>query len=294
MLGAVIGDMIGSPYEGACCRNRKTQLLTDGCDFSDDTVLTVAVADAVLDGHEIAGRLRAWTRAYPNRGYGGSFLEWASTDNTRPYASFSNGGAMRVSPVALVASTLEEALALAKQTAEPTHGHPAGMAGAQAIAAAVFLARTGHDVGDIRKYIETTFEYNLGGSVAQRAEVFGFSTLAEDTVPDALVAAFEADSFEQALRNALFIGGDSDTLACMAGAIAEARFGIPDNYVQFARARLPAAMLTTLERLYLKAGLPFPLPSQESGAGKLPLALAVTWPESHWWTAFFRLLKHKK
>jgi ADP-ribosylglycohydrolase len=267
MLGAVLGDLLGSQFEGGRCQDPKAQLLSDGCQFTDDTVLTIAVAQALIEGCDIATSLRTWTRRYPNRGYGGSFLEWATSEKNRPYRSFSNGGAMRVSPVALIAQTLPETLELATWSAAPTHGHEDGLRGAQAIAAAIFLARTGENTPDIRQYLTTTFGYDLRGTVSQRAKVFGFSTLAEDTVPDALTSALDATSFEHAIRNALWIGGDSDTIACMAGGIAEVRFGITAGYREFLETRLPPEMVVVLQALYAKAQLPFPLPATTSAGG---------------------------
>lgn len=259
MLGAIIGDLVGSPFEGGACRDWTANLRQAESEFTDDTVLTIAVAESLLEQHDVALTLRTWTRRYPNRGYGGAYLKWALTDDAKPFQSYSNGGAMRVSPVALAASTLSEAIELATYTASPTHGHEEGLRGANALAAAIYLARTGESVDDIRMCIANTFGYGLNQSVAQRAETFGFSTLAEDTVPDALTAALEATSFEHALRNALYIGGDSDTIACMAGAVAEARFGIPAGYQAFLAEKIPGEMLRVLNRLYTAVSLPSPL-----------------------------------
>ena len=266
MLGAVLGDMVGSPYEGARCQNPKALLLTEGCSYTDDTVLTVAVAQALTNNSDVAQALRSWTRRHPGRGYGGAFLEWASSEHPRPYQSFSNGGSMRVSPAGLLAHSLDHALALATLTATPTHAHPEGLRGARAVAAAIYLARTGESPQAIREYVYANLGYDLSQTVQQRAQTFGFSTLAEDTVPDALTAALEATTFEQALRYALFIGGDSDTIACMAGGIAEARFGIPAHYVSFLEAHLPAEMLAVLHGLYAIAGRPCPLPGTATPA----------------------------
>jgi ADP-ribosylglycohydrolase len=259
MLGAIIGDLVGSPFEGGACRDWAANLRQSECEFTDDTVLTIAVAEALLEKHDISQTLRKWTRRYPNRGYGGAYLKWASADDAKPFQSYSNGGAMRVSPVSLAASTLSEAIDLATYTASPTHGHEEGLRGAHAIAAAIYLARTGEQVEDIRTCIANRFGYGLTWTVAQRAETFGFSTLAEDTVPDALTAALEAASFEHALRNALYIGGDSDTIACMAGAIAEARFGIPAEYQPFLAAQVPVEMFSVLNNFYSAVSLPSPL-----------------------------------
>lgn len=259
MLGAIIGDLVGSPFEGGACRDMAANLRQPECEFTDDTVLTIAIADALLEQLDIAQALRKWTRRYPNRGYGGAYLKWALDDHATPFQSYSNGGAMRVSPVTLAATNLSEAIALATYTASSTHSHEDGLRGAQAVAASIYLARTGESVEDIRAYIANTFGYSLAQTVSQRAESFGFSTLAEDTVPDALTAALEATSFEHALRNALYIGGDSDTIACMAGAVAEARFAIPAGYQSFLAAKVPTDMLAVLGKLYVATNLPSPL-----------------------------------
>jgi ADP-ribosyl-[dinitrogen reductase] hydrolase len=259
MLGAVAGDIIGSCWEGSSCPDLPLPLITEQSVFTDDSVCTIAVADALLRGVPFEQALREWVPRYPNRGYGGKFYTWAHSANAPPYSSFSNGGAMRVSPVGLLAKSAEEALKLAEMTARVSHNHPDGMTGARAIALAIWYARSGYEPEDIRDRIQRISGWSLAGSVEHRASTYGFSTLASETVPDALVSALEANSFEGAIRNAIAIGGDSDTLACMAGGIAEALFGIPDDLAAGIQAELPAEMLSVLEQLYARAELPFPL-----------------------------------
>lgn len=259
MLGAVAGDIIGSVWEGSACADLPLPLIQPECSFTDDTVCTVAIADALLHGKPVADTLRAWVRRYPNRGYGGSFHTWAHAEAAPAYQSYANGGAMRVSPAALLATSEEEVLLMAQQTAAVTHNHPDGMNGAQAIALAIWYARQGMAPAEIRERIQSTFAYSLKASVRERQLAYGFSVLAVETVPDALVAALEATSYEGAIRNAIAIGGDSDTVACMAGGIAEALFGMPQELATAAMGVLPFEMQEVLTKLYEAAGSPLPL-----------------------------------
>lgn len=271
MLGAIAGDIIGSCWEGSACANLPLPLITPQSTFTDDTVCTVAIADALISGKSIEESLRRWVRRYPNRGYGGAFYTWAHAEKAPPYGSFANGGAMRVSPAALLSTSLDEALRLAEATASVTHNHPDGIQGAKAIAAAIWYAREGLLPADIRLRVERLSGYDLRGSVEHRASNYGFSTLASETVPDALVSALEATSYEGAIRNAIAIGGDSDTVACMAGGIAEALYGMPPDIVRALRAELPDEMYEVLSELYSSAGQPFPLHGTLVLSGKPPL-----------------------
>lgn len=259
MLGAIAGDIIGSRWEGGSCDDLPLPLITPESCFTDDTVCTIAIAASFLNDVPFDESLRAWVPRYPNRGYGGSFYTWAHAHAAPPYNSFANGGAMRVSPAALFAQSASEAMELAAQTAAVTHNHAEGLTGARAIAVAIWYARNGVSPAVIRSRVEAMFGYDLQASVSDRALTFGFSTLARETVPDALVSALEATSFEGAIRNAIRIGGDSDTVACMAGGIAEALFGIPGYLVDDLRGELPAEMWEVLEGTYKKAGCAFPL-----------------------------------
>lgn len=260
MLGAIAGDIIGSCWEGSACANLPLPLITAQSTFTDDTVCTIALADALISGRPLAETLRRWVRRYPNRRYGGSFYGWAHAESAPAYNSFANGGAMRVSPAALLATSIEDALRMAEETSAVTHNHPDGVQGARAIAAAIWYARNGLRPAEIRARVETLSGYDLRGSVEHRASNYGFSVLASETVPDALVSALEAKSYEGAIRNAIAIGGDSDTIACMAGGIAEALYGVPQDIVQTLRSELPDEMYDVLRELYAFAGQPFPLP----------------------------------
>jgi len=257
MLGAIAGDICGAPWEGGACPKERFEVFGFGSAFTDDTVCTVAIAQALLENRDIAQTLRDWVLRYPMRGYGGRFVDWANSD-MGPYDSFANGGAMRVSPVALLASSLDEVDAMANATAEVTHNHPEGMRGTRALAGAVWLARQGLSAEELREQISQRYGYDLTSSVAALSADFGFTVLAEETVPMAIIAALEATSWESAVANAVQIGGDADTLACMAGAIAEARFGLPAPYAQKALQYLTAEMVQVLIDLYTRAGLELP------------------------------------
>ena len=230
MIGAIAGDIIGSVYEHNQIKTKDFPLFTSGCHFTDDTVLTVAVADAILSGQPYAGRMREIGRQYPNAGYGGSFVKWLHSDNPGPYNSWGNGSAMRVSPVGFAFSTQDEVLRQARYSAEETHNHPEGIKGAQATALAVFLARTKHDKETIRSRITMLFNYNLNRTVDSIRPFYAFDVSCQGTVPEAIIAFLDSDSYEDAIRNAISLGGDSDTLACITGGIAEAFYGrVPDE-----------------------------------------------------------------
>lgn len=227
MLGAIAGDIIGSPYEGRR-RNIKTiefPLFHDWSHFTDDTVLTVAAADAILHGGGYAEKFKEYYSHYPRAGYGGAFKRWALSDSMQPYGSWGNGSAMRVSPVGFAFDSLEEVLHEAARSAAVTHDHPEGIKGAQAVASAIFLARSGQSKPDIRDYIENTFDYDLSESLDSIREWYAkdFTEVScQGSVPQAITAFLESTDFEDAIRKAISIGGDSDTIACMAGGIAEA------------------------------------------------------------------------
>lgn len=258
MIGAIIGDIIGSRYEFDNIKTKEFDLFAKDCEFTDDTVITIAVAKA-LRQHEGSTDLEAFKQTlistmhevggnYPRCGYGWSFRLWILRKQTEPYNSFGNGSAMRVSPVAWYANSLEETEGLAKATAEVTHNHPEGIKGAQAIASATFLARTGKTKEEIRQYITENY-YTIDFTLDEIRPTYRFNETCQGTCPQALQAFFESTDFEDAIRNAISIGGDSDTIAAMTGAIAEAYYGIPENIKSKALSYLDHYLSTELNKI---------------------------------------------
>jgi ADP-ribosylglycohydrolase len=225
MLGAIAGDVIGSVHEGAATKTKDFPLFVADSRFTDDTVLTVAVAEKLLHGGTYIDLYHDYFHAYPQAGYGGSFIRWAGYRRRDPYNSWGNGSAMRVSPVGIACETMGEVLAQARESAEVTHNHPEGVRGAQATAAAVFLARSGYTKADIKAHIERAFGYNLSERLDDIRGWYRFDVSCQGSVPQSIVAFLAADGFEDAVRNAISLGGDADTMACIAGGIAEAFFG---------------------------------------------------------------------
>lgn len=225
MLGAIAGDIIGSIYENNNIKTKDFPLFRFGCDFTDDTVLTVAVAKAILKKQDYAAAIRDLARQYPNAGYGFSFSQWMQEDEAGPYGSWGNGSAMRVSPVGFAFESVDQVLAEARRTAMITHDHSEGIKGAQATALAVYLARTTHDKTLIRREITQRFGYNLERSLEAIRPDYEFDVSCQGTVPEAVIAFLESTSFEDAVRNAVSLGGDADTLACITGGIAHAYYG---------------------------------------------------------------------
>lgn len=258
MLGAIAGDIIGSIYEADPIKTTDFPLFGDGCRVTDDTVLTLAVADALLDGAG-SGDLTTlyidsfheWFADYPYAGFGQTFFQWAAGRMREPYGSFGNGSAMRVSPVAYAFDTLDDVVAEARRSAVVTHNHSEGIRGAQAVAAAIFLARTGKSKPDIREYIEQTFQYFLDYPLDQLRRHYTFDVSCQGSVPEALIAFLESSSYEDAVRNAVSLGGDSDTQACIAGGIAEAFYGgVPEPIAAQAMERLDSRMRNVVEVFY--------------------------------------------
>ena len=257
MLGAIVGDVIGSVHEWAGTKTKDFPLFVSGSTFTDDSVLTVAVADWVMSGQDLAGLLHAYTHAYPDRGYGGMFSRWARNRLHEPYSSFGNGAAMRASPVGFAFDTIEEVLAWAERSAAVTHNHPEGIRGAQATAVAIYLARQGQNKDQIRAALESRFGYDLNARLDQIRPSYGFDETCQGTVPQALAAFFESTSYEDAIRNAISLGGDADTLACIAGGVAEAFYGgVPQDLAQRAIARLDHQLVAVIERFREQFGLP--------------------------------------
>lgn len=249
MLGAIAGDIIGSVHEASGTKAKRFPLFDPDSRFTDDTVLTVAVADVLLDGGDFASAFHDYFRAYPAAGYGGTFLSWALNRRTEPYNSWGNGSAMRVSPVAYAAPTLDAVLDLARRSAEVTHDHPEGIRGAQATAAAVFLARTGGSKDDIRRQVGALSGYDLTGSVDSIRPGYQFDVSCQGSVPQSIIAFLDSTDFEDAIRNAVSLGGDADTMACIAGAIAEPFYGgVPDAIADEVLARLDERLRAVVAR----------------------------------------------
>ena len=254
MIGAIAGDIVGSVYEHHPIKTKDFPLFQPGSRFTDDSVLTVAVANAILTGCPYRDAVLKWGRRYPDAGYGGTFARWLQADDPAPYHSWGNGSAMRVGPVGWAFDTEEEVLRQAQMTAEITHDHPEGIKGAQATALAVYLARTGADKAMIRTRIESQFGYDLARTVESIRLNYEFDVSCQGTVPEALIAFLDAESYEDAVRNAVSLGGDADTLACIAGAVAEAFYGgLPDPIRTEVLARLTPelwAVVEAFERCY--------------------------------------------
>jgi ADP-ribosylglycohydrolase len=250
MLGAIIGDVVGSIYEFDNHKSKDFPLFKDESYFTDDTVLTCATARAILDNKDYSEVYRAMGLQYPAAGYGGMFSQWLSDPFMGPYGSFGNGSAMRVSPVGWAYDSDAEVLAAAKASAESTHNHPEGIKGAQATALAIFLARNGQSPADVGKVIAEQFGYDLSPTVDELRHTYAYNETCQATVPEAMCCYLEADSFEDAIRNAISIGGDSDTLAAIAGGIAEATFGIHETIATEALQRLDEDLSSVVVRFY--------------------------------------------
>ncbi|MDG2990699.1 ADP-ribosylglycohydrolase family protein [Candidatus Synechococcus calcipolaris G9] len=246
MLGAIAGDIIGSAYEWRNVKTKDFPLKKLMTRFTDDTVLTVAIADAHLHGKNYIETLHHYYWRYPLAGYGKNFTLWATLKRRQPYNSWGNGSAMRVSPVAYVGQDLDTVLELAKASASVTHNHPEGIKGAQSTAAAIFLARTGTSKEEIKTYIQRTFGYNLDQTLDEIRPHYQFDVSCQGSVPQAIIAFLESTDFEDAIRNAISIGGDSDTIACITGGIAEAFYGeIPDPILNLVRETLDEPLWQT-------------------------------------------------
>ena len=258
MYGAILGDMIGAPYEFD--RGDKTKefpLFNNSSHFTDDTVMTVAVAEALM---EAAGKsdsetidtliysMKKWGKKYPRAGYGAMFNQWLIYDDPQPYGSFGNGSAMRVSAAGWLYDDLKETRKIAKLTAEVTHNHPEGIKGAEAIASAIFMARNGKQKEEIKDYIIREFHYDLSRTCDEiRPEYYHVETC-QKTVPEAITAFLEGQDFEDVIRTAVSLGGDCDTLTCIAGSMAEAYYDVPQEVIDECRKRIPDDMLEVVDR----------------------------------------------
>lgn len=249
MLGAITGDIIGSVYEFTNVKpDLDFTLFVNDSEFTDDTVLTVALADSILNNFSYSEKLKQYYKKYPDAGYGNMFHSWARTKDSRPYNSWGNGSAMRVSPVGWAYDDIETVLIKAKESAEVTHNHPEGIKGAQATAASIFLARTKHAKKEIKEFVEKQFDYNLELGIEDLRKNYRFNESCQDTVPQAIFTFLISESFEDSIRKAIYIGGDSDTLACINGSIAEAFYGgVPNHIVEEVYKRLDDRLLKIVD-----------------------------------------------
>lgn len=257
MYGAILGDIIGSPYEfDMGNKSKEFPLLSKNSTFTDDTVMTIAVAGALLTTHRekkvIQMRLihimQRYGRLFPYAGYGGMFRQWLASENPEPYGSYGNGSAMRVSAVAWRYNSLRTVRRVARWTAEITHNHPEGIKGAEATASAIYLARTGSTKAEIKAYIEENFGYDLSRTCDEIRPGYYHKESCQETVPEAITAFLEGESFEDVIRTAVSLGGDCDTLTCIAGSIAEGFYGVPEELKEECRNRLRKELRVVLDQ----------------------------------------------
>ena len=261
MYGAILGDMIGTSYGFG--RGKKTKnflLFSKRSEFTGSTVMTVAVADALLgtmpdssesvSGDDFAASMQRWGRKYPDAGYGGMFYQWLWKKHPEPYGSFGNGSALRVSPVGWLYGSIEKTIRIAELTAAVTHNHPEGIRGAKAVAGSIFLAKTGHSKEEIRKEIMQESGYDLSGTFGEFRPVYRHEESCQQTVRMAIIAFMEGNGFEDVIRTAVSFGGDCAVLASIAGSIAEAFYAVPEEMKTECRKRLPQDMLEVVDRFY--------------------------------------------
>lgn len=263
MIGAIVGDIVGSRFEFNNIKSKEFELFTEECFVTDDSIMTIAVAKALMetgkvkDNQEFMDKLsknaiyfmQKIGRIYPSCGYGGHFGQWIFTKNPEPYDSYGNGAAMRISPVGLIVQNVDELKLLSKAVTEVSHNHEEGIKGAEAIAMAIYLARTGSSKEQIRKCIVEHY-YEMDFTLDEIRDSYRFNETCQNTVPQAIQAFLEANSFEDTTRNAISIGGDSDTLAAIAGSIAEAYYGVPDEMKERALSYLDEGLIDIIEGYY--------------------------------------------
>ncbi|MBS9768028.1 MAG: ADP-ribosylglycohydrolase family protein [Flavobacteriaceae bacterium] len=248
ILGAIAGDVIGSAYEFNNTKNTNFELFSKQSGYTDDSILTIAIADAIMHQKDFAKTVWQYGNLYPNGCYGCMFYGWLASNTLEPYNSFGNGSAMRVSAVGFAYDTLEEVLEVAEQTASITHNHEEGIKGAKAIASAIFLARQGKSKEEIKDFIEQTFQYDLGFTLDEIRPTYEFYEICQKSVPQAIVAFLESTDYENAIRLAISIGGDSDTIACMTGGIAVAYYKeMPEHIVKSVTKRLPQEFIALIK-----------------------------------------------
>ena len=259
MYGAITGDIIGSQFEfDRGNKSREFELFGKKCEYTDDTVMTAAVAEALLDAgkdadektvkEKLVASLKKWGKKYPYAGYGNRFKLWVLSDKSEPYGSYGNGSGMRVSPVGWLYDSMERTREVARWTAEITHNHPEGIKGAESTAAAIFMARHHAAFEEISNYIEDEFGYDLSRTLDEIRPDYCHVEDCMKTMPEAFTCFLEAGSYEECIRNVMYIGGDTDTLGAIAGAIAEAYWGIPEDLIRKAKEYLPDDIKAVVER----------------------------------------------
>ena len=257
MYGAILGDIIGSPFEfDRGDKTKEFDLFSKGCDFTDDSVMTIAVGEALLAvGKEatvkkieeaVVTNMQDWGKRYPYAGYGGGFRHWLRESNPKPYGSYGNGSAMRVSAAGWLYDSMERTREAARATANVTHNHPEGIKGAEATASAIYMARNGFSKEEIKEYIEREFQYNLNRTLDEIRPGYHMDETCQRTVPEAIIAFLESKDFEDAIRNAVSLGGDTDTLGAITGSIAEAFYGISDVLIAECRSRIDEGLMTDI------------------------------------------------
>jgi ADP-ribosyl-[dinitrogen reductase] hydrolase len=256
MIGAIAGDMIGSPYERYPIKHTNFDLVISA--FTDDTVLTIAIAYSILNEADIAASLKKFAEKYYNLPYGSGFKRWIRSWDNKPYNSFGNGSAMRVSPIGFAYDSVEEVLHQAKRSAEVTHNHPEGIKGAQATALAIYLARAGETKETIRREITDRFSYDLNRTVDEIRPNYSFDVTCQGSVPESIIAFLDSDSWEDAVKKSISLGGDADTMACITGGIAQAFYNeIPENIIEAVRNELPSDLRDVLNAFNAKYNCKF-------------------------------------
>lgn len=251
MLGAIAGDIIGSPHEFASTKYLDFPLFCPESTFTDDTVLTIAVADALLHDLDLIDTLKKYTQSYEGRGYGGSYSKWANSDSRNPYNSWGNGSAMRTSPIGFFYNNEKDVLNAARVFAQVTHNHPEGIRGAQAVSLCIFMARNEASKEEIREAITKWFNYNLSETIDEIRPKYFFDVSCQGSVPQSITAFLESKDYEDSIRIAVSLGGDADTMACISGGISEAFYGqIPNIILQETRKRLPDPFLKVIDEFY--------------------------------------------
>ena len=262
MLGAIAGDIIGSVYEFDRIKHKDFPLFTPKSAFTDDTILSVAVAEAIMEDGHYGETIKRYAQNYPNPvgSYGARFQQWATSSSMEPYNSWGNGSAMRVSAVGFAYDDMSTVLEVAKQTAEVTHNHPEGIKGAQATAAAILLAKRGQSKEAIKDFVASEFGYDLGRSLSEIRPTYRFNESCQETVPESIIAFLESTDFEDAIRNTISLGGDTDTMGSITGGIAEAFYGgVPDEIVQEVLFRLDEPLKIMTLRFCDRYTQPYPL-----------------------------------